>query len=101
MCLSLTLDAGVVLADAQAAAGTAPCLLPHSKPNTAMLSVISYTSLRYRMAGRFSAEHGVGGLKRNLLARYGDPLGLALMRQLKSSFDPFNLMNPGKLMPAG
>lgn len=64
-------------------------------------TVTSYTSLRYRMAGRFSAEHGVGGLKRNLLARYGDPLGLALMRQLKSSFDPFNLMNPGKLMPAG
>ena len=55
--------------------------------------------LAHRMAGSFSAEHGVGVLKRNLLARYGDPVALALMRQLKSSFDPFDLMNPGKLMP--
>lgn len=51
------------------------------------------------MAGSFSAEHGVGVLKRGLLARYGDPVALALMRQLKSCLDPFKLMNPGKLIP--
>lgn len=51
------------------------------------------------MAGSFSAEHGVGALKRSLLARYGDPLAVALMRQLKASLDPCGLMNPGKLIP--
>ncbi len=55
--------------------------------------------LAHGMAGSFSAEHGVGALKRGLLARYGDPVALTLMRQLKSSIDPLNLMNPGKLIP--
>ena len=55
--------------------------------------------LAHGMAGSFSAEHGVGVLKRDLLARYADPIALTLMRQLKSSIDPFNLMNPGKLIP--
>ena len=56
--------------------------------------------LAHAMTGSFSAEHGVGVLKRGLLARYGDPVALALMRQLKTSLDPLNVMNPGKLIPS-
>jgi len=54
--------------------------------------------LAHAMRGSFSAEHGVGVLKREMLAHYGDPVALALMRQLKVSLDPLNLMNPGKLL---
>ena len=54
--------------------------------------------LAHAMGGSFSAEHGVGVLKRAMLAHYADPVALGLMRQLKSTLDPLNLMNPGKLL---
>ncbi len=48
--------------------------------------------------GSFSAEHGVGKLKREILADFGDPVGLDLMRQIKATLDPKRLMNPGKVL---
>lgn len=48
--------------------------------------------------GSISAEHGIGQLKRDALARYKDPLDLRLMRQIKETLDPKGLMNPGKLL---
>ncbi len=49
--------------------------------------------------GSIAAEHGVGRLKRAELARYGDPVGLDLMRRLKAALDPQGLLNPGKVVP--
>ena len=49
--------------------------------------------------GSFSAEHGIGEVKRDELARYGDPIGIELMRTVKKSLDPKNIMNPGKVVP--
>ncbi|MGA8008802.1 MAG: FAD-binding oxidoreductase [Thiomonas sp.] len=49
--------------------------------------------------GTFSAEHGVGQLKRDDLARYGDAVAVAQMRAVKQALDPQNLMNPGKMIP--
>ena len=49
--------------------------------------------------GTFSAEHGVGQLKRDDMARYASPVALAQMRAIKQALDPQNLMNPGKLLP--
>ena len=49
--------------------------------------------------GSFSAEHGVGQLKRDLLRRYADPVTQALLRSVKQAIDPRGLMNPGKLVP--
>jgi FAD/FMN-containing dehydrogenase len=37
-------------------------------------------------------------LKRDELARLGDPGKLAAMRAIKSALDPLNLMNPGKML---
>ena len=51
-----------------------------------------------RMGGSFSAEHGVGRLKRELLARTKDPATLALMRKIKATLDPNGVMNPGKIL---
>jgi FAD/FMN-containing dehydrogenase len=48
--------------------------------------------------GSFSAEHGIGVLKRELLAETLDPVTLATMRNLKAMFDPLNIMNPGKVL---
>ena len=52
------------------------------------------------MGGSFSAEHGIGRLKREVLAHYRAPLELDLMRRLKSALDPHNIMNPGKVLPS-
>ena len=51
-----------------------------------------------RMGGSFSAEHGVGRLKRDLLARTKDPGALSVMRQIKAALDPKGIMNPGKVL---
>lgn len=48
--------------------------------------------------GSISAEHGIGQLKRDELARLGDPVALALLRQIKGALDPHGLLNPGKLI---
>jgi D-lactate dehydrogenase (cytochrome) len=50
------------------------------------------------MNGSFSAEHGIGLLKRDDLATYKDPAALRVMRALKSALDPRGLMNPGKML---
>lgn len=49
--------------------------------------------------GSISAEHGIGQLKLEDLARLGDPVHLLLMRQIKAALDPLGLLNPGKLVP--
>lgn len=51
--------------------------------------------------GSFAAEHGVGiGRTEFLKDQVGEDLYL-LMRQIKKSFDPHNLLNPGKLIDDG
>jgi FAD/FMN-containing dehydrogenase len=48
--------------------------------------------------GSFSAEHGIGRLKRELLARKKDPAALDVMRRLKATLDPQGILNPGKVL---
>lgn len=48
--------------------------------------------------GSISAEHGIGRLKRDDLARLADPAMLAAMRAIKQALDPKGLLNPGKLV---
>ena len=48
--------------------------------------------------GSFSAEHGIGALKRDELAARKSPVALALMRAIKSALDPQGLLNPGRLL---
>lgn len=48
--------------------------------------------------GSISAEHGIGALKRDELARYKSPVELTLMRAIKAALDPLGLMNPGKVL---
>jgi FAD/FMN-containing dehydrogenase len=48
--------------------------------------------------GSISAEHGIGALKRDELARYKSPVELDLMRAVKAALDPLGIMNPGKIL---
>ena len=48
--------------------------------------------------GSISAEHGVGRLKRDEITHYKSPVEIDLMRAVKRTFDPANIMNPGKLV---
>ena len=48
--------------------------------------------------GSFSAEHGIGVLKRDHLAKAKDPVALAVMRSLKATLDPNGILNPGKVV---
>ncbi len=49
--------------------------------------------------GSISAEHGIGQMKLDDLARLSSPARLSVLRAVKQGLDPAGLMNPGKLVP--
>ena len=53
--------------------------------------------LNNNLEGSFSAEHGIGQSKIELLETYKDPGFLLTMHMIKNALDPKNIMNPGKL----
>ena len=53
---------------------------------TAMNEVVHAIVARH--AGSISAEHGIGGLKRDLLAQTKDRIALDVMRTIKATLDP-------------
>jgi FAD/FMN-containing dehydrogenase len=48
--------------------------------------------------GSISAEHGIGVMKREALARVKSPVAVELMRAIKAAFDPKGILNPGKVL---
>jgi FAD/FMN-containing dehydrogenase len=48
--------------------------------------------------GSISAEHGIGKLKREELARRKSAVEMDLMRAVKKALDPDNRMNPGRVL---
>ena len=51
-----------------------------------------------KLNGSFSAEHGIGQLKKNDLKYFKDPIAYNMMKNLKYLIDPKNTMNPGKIL---
>ncbi len=49
--------------------------------------------------GSFSAEHGIGRLKTDMLESWRGGAELETMRRIKAALDPQGLMNPGKVLP--
>jgi len=52
-----------------------------------------------QLDGSFSAEHGVGRLKRSLMSSWRGGPELEMMRRIKAALDPAGLMNPGVMLP--
>jgi FAD/FMN-containing dehydrogenase len=52
-----------------------------------------------RFGGTFSAEHGIGRLKRGELALRKPAPAVAMMKAIKAALDPRGLLNPGVLLP--
>ncbi|HSV29283.1 MAG TPA: FAD-linked oxidase C-terminal domain-containing protein, partial [Candidatus Omnitrophota bacterium] len=52
------------------------------------------------MDGSVSAEHGIGQLKIEEMARYKSDVELDLMQRIKAALDPQGIMNPGKVLPS-
>jgi FAD/FMN-containing dehydrogenase len=52
-----------------------------------------------RHRGSISAEHGIGRLKREALARHRSHVDLEVMRAIKGALDPNGILNPGKVLP--
>ena len=48
--------------------------------------------------GSFSAEHGIGRMKKADLLKYSDPAKLSAMRAIKQALDPNGIMNPGAVI---
>ena len=61
-------------------------------------STASCTTSCNGMNGSIAAEHGIGLIKRDELRLYKDPVALDLMRAIKHTLDPHNLLNPGKVV---
>jgi len=53
-----------------------------------------------RMQGTCTGEHGIGLHKIEFMQLEHGENGLALMAGLKKTFDPNNILNPGKMLPA-
>jgi glycolate oxidase subunit GlcD len=52
--------------------------------------------LAIRLGGSVSGEHGIGLVKRGALGRQWNPGAVRLHEQVKRTFDPKGLLNPGK-----
>ena len=53
--------------------------------------------LKEDFGGSFSAEHGIGLIKKKSLLKYKSFNELNLMRKIKHALDPNNILNPGKI----
>jgi len=67
-------------------------LAKQTRLNDAVLDIV------HDLGGSFSAEHGVGLLKTEMIPRYKGEVALNLMRSIKQAIDSRNIMNPGKLL---
>lgn len=75
---------------------------PHMTPDDflkhqAAVNKIVHDSV-HAFNGSISAEHGLGALKREEITRYKSAIELDVMRSIKRALDPYNLMNPGKVL---
>ena len=50
------------------------------------------------LGGSISAEHGIGQMKRDVLAELDSPARLSALRGVKAGLDPAGIFNPGKLV---
>lgn len=72
---------------------------PHSDETRSLVTAEVFRGLKEK-GGAISAEHGIGIEKFGTLPNYCCPTKYALMKLIKGSFDPNNILNPGKYVSA-
>ena len=77
-------------------------IVPKNYSNDSYLSlrdnIFSYVNnLVQDYGGSFSAEHGIGQIKKNSLLKFKSNKEIKLMKNLKKAFAPKNILNPGKI----
>ncbi len=65
--------------------------------NEGAINALVYDAIMAR-GGSFSAEHGVGALKRAEMEARKSPVALAMMRSIKCALDPAGMLNPGRVL---
>ena len=80
-------------------------ILPNDISNGVHLNlrdkIYSYVNkLVEEFGGSFSAEHGIGQIKKNSLLKFKSKNEIKVMKKLKKVFDPKNILNPGKIFDA-
>jgi D-lactate dehydrogenase (cytochrome) len=73
-------------------ADTAAYLARWDEMNEAVHAVVM------KFGGSISAEHGIGVMKRKVVAALKDPVAMDVMGMLKRTLDPKNILNPGKVV---
>ncbi|MEL7187760.1 MAG: FAD-binding oxidoreductase [Pseudomonadota bacterium] len=71
--------------------------LPDGSDNGEQVTAAIY-DLVIQFGGSISAEHGVGQTKREWMPRVRSDVEMRLMRSLKNTLDPDNILNPGKVI---
>ena len=52
-----------------------------------------------KLGGTISGEHGIGSKRKNFLPLVMPPAVIDLMKRIKATFDPNQILNPGKIFP--
>jgi glycolate oxidase len=65
------------------------------KANQAVEDIFDFT---IELGGSISGEHGVGVTKAPYMTKEISPEALALMKKIKTAFDPSGILNPGKML---
>lgn len=72
-------------------------LTPGAQPTASVVERCVLEPLR-ELSGSISAEHGIGLLRKARLGLSRTPEEIATMQLLKRALDPYNLLNPGKVI---
>lgn len=73
---------------------------PHSLNNPVMIPILRelFTCV-HALGGTISAEHGIGLIQKAYMDIVYEPPVLNLMAAIKKTLDPYNILNPGKIIP--
>ena len=58
--------------------------------------IVGFELLKHN--GSFSAEHGIGQLRKDSLKKHKNNVAYSLMQTIKNQIDPKGIMNPGKIL---